>query len=157
MLALDAGLSETGWAVVKAGSSRAAEATGVIKTPAPRKSDLNSRVDALLADLDALVQRWRPAALVHSRPSGIHWRVPALVVLEDRLGRWAEHRLLPLHAYTAQEVRLAMTGKSNASHDRLTYAVMEQLGLIGQSKTTHEWEALAAGYYHLQRAGLQAG
>jgi hypothetical protein len=28
---------------------------------------------------------------------------------------------------------------------------MKALGCIGQSKTTHEWEAVAAGYYHLSR------
>ena len=59
LLALDASVGETGWAVVDSGSSRMVEATGVIKTPAPRKSALDSRVDVLLADLDALVQWWR--------------------------------------------------------------------------------------------------
>ena len=154
LLALDAGVRETGWAVVDSGSSKTVEATGVVKTPAPRKADPDSRVDVLLANLDALVQRWRPSALVHNRPSGIPWPVPALDLLENRLCQWAGRHLLPLHAYTAQEVRLSMVGKANASQDSLNYAVMEQLGLIGQSKTTHEWEALAAAYYHLQLPGL---
>ena len=154
LLALDASVGETGWAVVDSRSSRMVEATGVIKTPAPRKSALDSRVDVLLADLDALVQWWQPSALVQSRPSRIHWPVPALELLEARLCQWARHHLLPLHAYTAKEVRLSIVGKANASRDSLNYAVMEQLGLIGQSKTTHEWEALAAAYYHLHLPGL---
>ena len=154
LLALDASVGETGWAVVDSGSSRMVEATGVIKTPGPRKSALDSRVDVLLADLDALVQWWRPSALVQSRPSRIHWPVPALELLEARLCQWAGRHLLPLYAYTAKEVRLSIVGKANASRDSLNYAVMEQLGLIGQSKTTHEWEALAAAYYHLQLPGL---
>ena len=45
LLALDASVGETGWAVVDSGSSRMVEATGVIKTPGPRKSALDSRVD----------------------------------------------------------------------------------------------------------------
>ena len=58
--------------------------------------------------------------------------------------------------YTSQEVREAMTGHPNASRDQLAYAVMVSLGLIGQAKTTHEWEALAVGYYHLTRGAAAA-
>ena len=61
-------------------------------------------------------------------------------------------RGLPLHAYTAQEVRSAIAGQTNASQDQLAFAVMERLGLIGLSKTPHEWEALAVGDYHLGNA-----
>ena len=59
-------------------------------------------------------------------------------------------------AYTSQEVREAMTGHPNASRDQLAYAVMVSLGLIGQAKTTHEWEALAVGQYHLTRGAAAA-
>ncbi len=58
-----------------------------------------------------------------------------------------------MHAYTAQEVRGFVTGHPNASRDQLAYAVMARLGLIGQAKNTHEWEAIAVGQYHLSRSG----
>ena len=151
LLALDAGVRETGWAVLDLKYPNLVETTGVIKAPAPRRHDAASTVHYLLTKLDGLVEQWRPDVLTHSRPSGIHWPVPALDLLETELAQWARRHRLPLHSYTAQEVRSA-----NASQDQLAYASMEQLGLIGQSKTTHEWEALAVGYYHLQRTESRA-
>ena len=126
-------------------------ATGVIGAKAKRRMDAEARIMQLVGCLDGLVQEWRPAAVVHSLPSGIHWRVPALDLLNNALLQWSERHHLPLHPYTAQEVREAVAGHPNASRDQLGYAVMERLGLIGQDKTTHEWEALAVGHYHLSR------
>ncbi len=149
LLALDAGVRETGWAVFGPPSSQAIQASGVIKAPAPRKSDVQTRVAHLIQCLDRLVDEWTPHAVAHSRPSGIHWPVPSLELLEDALAEWSRRHNLPLHAYTAQEVRSAIAGQPNASQDQLAFAVMERLGLIGLSKTSHEWEALAVGEYHL--------
>ena len=53
------------------------------------------------------------------------------------------------YSYTAQEVRSAITGHSNASKEHLAYAVMVGCGLIGQAKSTPEWEAIAVGRHHL--------
>ena len=61
-------------------------------------------------------------------------------------------RGLPQFSYTAQEVRAAVAGHPNASRDQLGYAIMLLLGLIGQGRSTHEWEAIAVGHYHLTRA-----
>ena len=63
---------------------------------------------------------------------------------------------MAVYTYTAQEVRESMAGHPNASRDQLAYAVMACLGLIGQGKTTHEWEALAVGHYHLTRGAAAA-
>ena len=93
--------------------------------------------------------------MAQSRPSGIRWSVPAIELLENALVEWSQINGLPLHAYTAQEVRWAITGHPNASRDQLAYAVMVRLGLIGQAKTTHEWEAIAVGHYHLTRTSSQ--
>ena len=155
LLALDAGVRETGWAVFWPAPDRAAQAipaTGVIKAPSPRKSDVQTRVAHLVQCLDELVDEWAPAAVVHSRPSGIHWPVPSLELLERALAEWSHKHNPPLHAYTAQEVRSAIAGQTNASQDHLAFAVMERLGLIGLSKTAHEWEALAVGEFHLAHA-----
>ena len=150
LLALDAGLSETGWAVMH---RQEGIHSGLIQVPGRRRLDAASRISRLLLELDRLVEQWRPEAVAHSRPSGIHWHVPALELLESSLLVWCRDRDLPLHAYTAQEVRGAATGHPNASRDQLAYAVMSRLGLIGQAKSTHEWEAIAVGQYHLARGG----
>ena len=148
LLALDAGVRETGWAIFRPGG---AVETGAIGTATRRRVDAESRVGQLVMSLDLLVVRWQPANVVHSLPSGIHWPVPALDLLQASLVQWSRNHGLALHAYTAQEVRVAMVGHPNASRQQLAYAVMVRLGLIGQSKTTHEWEALAVGCYHRNR------
>jgi len=150
LLALDAGLGETGWAIMH---RQKVIQSGLIQIPGRRRLDAASRISQLLENLDQLAAEWRPEAVAHSRPSGIHWPVPALELLESSLLRWCRDLDLPLHAYTAQEVRGAVTGHPNASRDQLAYAVMAGLGLIGQAKSTHEWEAIAVGQYHLSLCG----
>ena len=151
LLALDAGLGETGWAIIH---SQKGIHSGLIQIPGGRRLDAVSRISRLLQQLDQLAVEWGPEAVAHSRPSGIHWPVPALELLESSLLRWCRDRGLPLHAYSAQEVRGAVTGHSNSSRNQLAYSVMARLGLIGQAKSTHEWEAIAVGQYHLSRSGI---
>ena len=149
LLALDAGVRETGWAVFNPGSE---VVTGVIGLPARRGIKARDRLTHLIEGLDALVEQWRPEMVVHSQPSGIHWPVPALELLDAALLEWSGRHRLRLYAYTAQEVRTAVAGHPNASREELAYAVMAGLGLIGQAKTTHEWEAIAVGQFHASRA-----
>ena len=80
----------------------------------------------------------------------MNWRVPGRDQLEQALLGWTDSTGLPLIVYAAPEVRAAVAGQPNASKDALGYAVMLRLGLIGQSRATAEWEAIAVGYYHLQ-------
>ena len=147
LLALDAGVRETGWAIFRPGFPPATGLLGV----ASRRLGARVRVSQLLAGLDLLVEEWRPGGVAHCQPSGIRWPVPALDLLEASLAGWSKRHRLCLYAYTAQEVRSAIAGHPNASLDQLAYEVMVLLGLIGESKTTHEWEALAVGHYHLTR------
>lgn len=148
LLALDAGVRETGWAVFREG---AIEATGVIKLGSRHRIDAHVRVDHLVQCLDDLVGRWEPVAVACCQPTGIGWRVPALELLDSALAEWSRRHWLCLYAYTSQEVRTAVAGHPNASRGDLGYAVMMRFGLIGHSKTTHEWEAIAVGDYHLSR------
>ena len=153
LLALDAGVRESGWAVFEDGCT---VTTGVIGAGAKRRTEAQVRVSRLVESLDLLVERWRPDEVTHSLPSGIRWPVPALDLLSDSLAQWSRKHGLAVYAYTAQEVRESMAGHPNASRDQLAYAVMACLGLIGQGKTTHEWEALAVGHYHLTRGAVAA-
>ena len=52
------------------------------------------------------------------------------------------------YSYMAQEGRTAVEGYPNASRGDLEYAVMIRFDLIGNSKTTSEWEAIVIGGYH---------
>ncbi len=150
LLALDAGVRETGWAIFPPGPEFITGViTGVIGLPGRRGTKAQARVTHLIEALDALVAQWRPEMVAHSQPSRIHWPVPALELLDTALLEWSARHRLRLHAYTAQEVRTAVAGHPNASREELAYAVMAGLGLIGRAKTTHEWEAVAVGQHHL--------
>ena len=148
LLALDAGVRETGWAIFQDGLP---VTTGTIGTPGRSGLDAPTRVSRLVEALDRLVEHWRPGSVAHSQPSGIHWPVPTLELLDAALLQWSRAHLLRLYSYTTQEVRAVLAGHPNASKDQLAYEVMVSLGLIGQAKTAHEWEAVAVGYYHLSR------
>ena len=148
LLALDAGVRETGWAVFKDGEVIESGVTGLSTR---RKLEPEVRVSHLVESLDELAGQWNPQVMALCQPSGINWPVPALDLLISSLARWSSERGLPQFSYTAQEVRAAIAGHPNASRDQLGYAIMLLLGLIGQGRTTHEWEAIAVGHYHLTR------
>ena len=148
LLAMDAGVRETGWAIFQ---SRCLVTTGIIRVPHRRRLDAEIRICYLIGCLDEVVAEWQPGAVVYSRPSGPHWPIQALELLEAGLVAWSKRQRLGLYSYSAQEVRSAMAGHPNVSRDEIAYADMAMLALIGQGKTQHESEAVAAGDYHLDR------
>ena len=153
LLAIDAGVRETGWAIFQ---SEGLNSTGVIAVPGRGRVKGAVRVAHLIEGLDGLVAQWQPGAVACCQPSGINWSIPSLELLNSALCRWAPRHGLRLYNYSTQEVRSAIAGHPNASRDQLGYAIMVRLGLIGQGKTTHEWEAVAAGYYHRTRYPAEA-
>jgi len=146
LLAIDAGVRETGWAIFR---SRRLASSGAIEVPERRRLEARARVSHLVRCLDDLVAQWQPGAVACSEPSGIHWSIPALELLDTALADWSQRHRLGLYSYSTQEVRSSITGHPNASGDQLAYAVMVRFRLIGQGKTAHEWEAIAVGHYHL--------
>jgi len=153
LLALDAGVRETGWAVFKGGEVIESGVTGLSTR---RKVEPEVRISHLIESLDQLADQWTPQAVALCQPSGINWPVPALDLLVSSLTEWSSGRGLPQFSYTAQEVRTAIAGHPNASRDQLGYATMLLLGLIGQGRSTHEWEAIAVGHYHQTQGQARA-
>ena len=149
LLALDPGVRESGWAVFR---GRAVAASGVIGLKTRQKMDPGLRIDHLLESLEVLNEQWRLSMAVQCRPE-MNWPAPAAEQLERRLAGWAEVQGISLTSYPTKEVRRAVTSNLNASTDQLGYAVMLQLGLIGQARSTREWGAIAVGHYHLTRLG----
>lgn len=148
LLALDAGVRETGWAVFHPDGRND---TGIIRMSRSRSLDAAGRVTHLVSCLDELAACWAPGAIAYGQPSGIRWPVPSLQLLDEALAGWSNRHRLPLYTYSSQEVRAAIARHSRVPQDQLAYAIMRRLGLIGVRKSTHEWEALAIGYYHLCR------
>ena len=152
LLALDAGVRQTGWAVFE---SKRLLRTGVIASPKRNGLKGRDRIASLVTELDLLAEDSLPEAVACCQPSGINWTVPSIQLLEEALLGWSETRKIGFFSYTTQEIRAAIAGFANASPDRLGYAIMVRLGLIGHRKSTHEWEAVAVGYYHLSRPTRQ--
>ena len=146
VLALDAGVRETGWAVLLPDGTIE---TGIIRLSRSRTLDTTGRVSHLVERLDRLAAWWSPRVIAYGQPSGIRWPEPSLEFLDASLVKWASERQLALHTYPAQEVRAAIARHSRVPPDQLAYAMMRRLRLIGVRKSTPEWEALAIGYYHL--------
>ncbi len=146
LLALDAGVGETGWATF---AGWTLWDTGVIAPARARDGPASERIARLLRSLDGLRSRYHPDAAALCQPSGMRWEVPALTLLTGELARWSREAGLPLTPYPTEQVRRAVAGHPRASRRALAFAVMDGLGLLGVRKTTHEWEAIAVGAYHL--------
>ena len=152
-LAVYPGLRQSGWAVLAAGhgSERGyieVMESGVAGNSDRRKMDPGLRIASQLRDLDAVVSRWSPSCLVCASPNGGNWGKQGLLQLDHALRLWARNLSLPLTVHAATDVRATVAGRSNASKDALAYAIMHLLGLIGQVRSSLEWEAIAAGWYH---------
>ena len=154
LLALYPNLRQTGWAVFSAQGRRPVAAfflaaSGTVG-PGPRtRLAPQQRIGHQVDHLTAVVEQCRPRCLACSWPGGMDWGSPGMRQLEEHLRRWAESQGIPVVDYPAPEVRAALAGKPNASKGALAYSVMERLNLVGESRSALEWEAIAAGYYHL--------
>lgn len=150
LLAVSPGTRRTGWAVFVDGLLKE---TGVISIPAVLRARPDERAALLVCSLDELAVRWDVGAVACRRGSSVGPPAPGTAPLEAALSRWREFRELAWYSCTTAEVRTALAGKPNASREALSYAVMEGLGLIGETRTMEEWEAAAIGVYHLRQTG----
>ena len=147
LLALYPGVRRTGWAVF---AGRRVKASGTADSGTRRQTPLAERISLQLETLSRVVANWRPERAVRSMPGGLGRQSPGAAELERALGLWADGLGLPLTTHPAPDVRSAIAGRPNSPRDALAHAVMLRLGLIGQSRSAAEWEAIAAGCYHLQ-------
>ena len=69
VLALDAGVRESGWAVFREGK---VEDTGVVRMRTRQRLDPEVRIAHLLAALEELAAIWQPQTIVLSKLSGIN-------------------------------------------------------------------------------------
>jgi Holliday junction resolvasome RuvABC endonuclease subunit len=151
LLALDLGSWDTGWAVFQGDQ---VAGSGIIGVPRRGESACSQvRLAHIVGEMEELAARWRPQAVVLSHPAGMCWRMPALELVLGGLQDWSLRHRLPLHRYTDQEVRRAVAGRERVSASGLACAMMALLGGIGQARSTREWEAIAAGCYHLANQG----
>ncbi len=97
LLALDAGIRETGWAVFKNGE---VIENGVTGLSTRRKVEPEVRISHLIRSLNVLASQWQPQIVTLCQPSGINWPVPALDLLVSSLAECSTKRGLPQFSYT---------------------------------------------------------
>ena len=125
----------------------------IIDRLAKKQADAAQRLENLLKTLDELAGEWRPQEVAYTNPVRNQWPVPALEALDQALKTWANRHGLSLFQYAPREIRASIVGRANAPKEDLAYTVMTRWGLIGMAKSTVEWDAIAAGDYHLQCRG----
>ena len=103
-----------------------------------------------------MANSWRPHVVACGKPSvtQLPRQQEGIEMLTHTLKRWAQQRGLPLHSYPLRDIRAALLGRANAAWEELAYAVMTRWGLVGESKSAHEWNAIAVGDYHVGQCEL---
>lgn len=117
------------------------------------RSDIKRRIAAIEEALDNTVDRWQPLVACYGRPPQLQLpqQQEGMEILRESLERWAGEHGLPIHCYPIREIRTALVGRPNVAKEELAYSVMTRWGLLGEGKTTPEWNAIAVGDYHLGR------
>ena len=134
--------------------------TGVISFEQPfRRLDIAERISIISSKLDTVVETWHPQEAIGGKPSTMQLpqQQVGMEMLANALEQWARGHSLPLHLYLHREVRAAILGSARVGKERLAYAVMTRWGLLGERKSTPEWNAIAIGDFHLSRQGMVAG
>ena len=139
------------WKVVETGS--------ILAHHRPQRVDVTARIKAIEAELDKMAARWQPKEVACGKPSLM--QLPSqregYEMLTRSLERWAQGHGLPIYSYPLRQIRAAILGRANSGREELAYAVMTRWGLLGEGKSTHEWNAIAVGDYHLSRQESAAG
>ena len=125
----------------------------------PWRAELSARIKGIGAELDRLAEAWHPYEVACGKPSIMHLpnEREGVEMLSQAMEQWAQQHNLPLYCYPLREIRAVVLGRSNAASEELAYATMTRWGLLGEEKSTHEWNAIAVGDYHLGRQKIGRG
>lgn len=117
------------------------------------RSDIERRIAAIEEELDKTTARWQPLEVAYGNPPQLQLpqQQEGMELLRHNLERWASGHNLPIYCYPIREIRTALVGRPNGAKQELVYSVMTRWGLLGEGKTTQEWNAIAVGDYHLGR------
>ena len=184
LLAIDPSTRETGWAVfVKRAAPPLLETTDepqlcqpddvdapvhprwkivetgvIIAHPRPQRVEVATRVKAIQGELERMVAAWDPQEVACGKPSPMQLpqQQAGVEMLRRALERWAQEHDLPLYYHQLKDIRSAMLGRAIGASQELAFAVMNRWGLLGEARTTAEWNAIAVGDYHLCRRDVES-
>ena len=120
--------------------------------------DLDARIAVIEEQLDQVIDRWCPAQVACGMPAPLQLpsQQAAGAVLSNSILEWAKAHHLSMYPYHQRDIRWGMLGRGHAAKEELAYVVMTRWGLLGQEKTTHEWNAIAVGDHHLRCENVES-
>jgi len=157
VLGIDPGVSRCGYGVIRRdGSVFSATACGVIRTPPT--DPLPSRLAALAAELEALIEECRPGVLAVERVLfQVNTRTAMSVGQASGLAlAIAGRRGIPVVSYSPNEVKLAVAGAGGASKGEVQAMVARLLRLAAPPESPDASDALALALCHWWQAPLRA-
>ena len=155
ILGVDPGLGATGFGVVEAqGAQVKILEAGDIRPPA--KDPLAQRLEAIHKELDALLQRWKPGALVLEKVYTHYKHVTTAALMAHVRGvacLAAEQRGVELVEYPVTRVKKCITGRGHASKQQVAGMVERWAGRSEPSWSFDATDALALAIAHAQMEG----
>lgn len=153
ILGIDPGIASTGFGVVEAkGGTIAALGGGLIETAAAEP--LEQRLAQIAQALDALLDRHSPDAVAVEQIYFGRNVKTAFAVGQARgvVLAAAGGRSIACHAYTPQQIKLAVCGSGAAGKDQVQRMVGVLLSLGGSPESDHVADALAVAICHASTA-----
>ena len=157
VLGIDPGVSRCGYGVVRREGARfVAVSYGVLRTPP--SDELPDRLAALHADLEALVEQFRPGAVAVERVLfQVNTRTAMSVGQASGLAlAIAGRERIPVATYSPNEVKLAVTGDGAAGKLEVQTMVMRLLRLAELPEPPDAADALALALCHWWKAPVAA-
>jgi len=157
VLGIDPGVSRCGYGVVRREGARfVAVSYGVLRTPP--SDELPDRLAALHADLEALVEQFRPGAVAVERVLfQVNTRTAMSVGQASGLAlAIAGRERIPVATYSPNEVKLAVAGDGAAGKLEVQTMVMRLLRLAELPEPPDAADALALALCHWWKAPVAA-
>jgi len=149
ILGVDPGLADTGWGIIEkddafSGGRLLCLAYGNIKTESSLPD--SERLLIIHNELDAVIKKWKPQMGAIETLYFARNVKSALPVAQARgvLCMTMAKAGLPVHEYTPNEIKLAVTGAARAEKYQVQEMVRIILGLKEAPRPTHSADALAA-------------
>lgn len=157
VLGIDPGSRVTGFGVVRRNGSKLV-ALGEGRITLPSKGGTPERLSCLAREIEGLIERYRPDAVVlESLFHGVNSR--SLIVLAQARGAILAtigRAGLCATEYTPAEVKSAVTGNGRADKTQVARMVRLLLGLDTAKRSTDATDALAAAICFAQRQRLDS-
>jgi len=158
IIGIDPGSLVTGWGIIESrGSSLVHVGHGTIASVSADRQEPADRLSFIYQGIQAAIKSYRPDGLSLERIFFARNAQSALKLGQARGVALlaAAHAGIPVHEYTASEIKVAVVGYGQATKDQVQKMVTSLLG-VGETMASDASDALAAAICHLHRQRFQS-